>query len=204
MLRIALKTGKVDTVANLAAPEYGDAKFGEQIQQAAKVFAPNDFFGVLPDGTAWVARGHENRVDWRSPDGRGAAGKARDYTKSPVTQADRDRVLAQVREQGKQYGMPQDLADHVPLRRDQAAVRLRPGPPERRGLAPAAPSAGGRALVYDVVNRQGGLAARGGFPAGRVTRRFRRPSGAVYASIKNADGTNGGEVRLQEARVRGY
>ena len=57
----------------LAAPEYGHAVFGEQTQQAAKVFAPNDFFGVLPNGTAWVARGRENRVDWRSPDGHLAA-----------------------------------------------------------------------------------------------------------------------------------
>ena len=88
----------MDTIAHLATPEYGDAKFGEQVQQAAMVFAPNDHFGVVPDGTAGDARGRENRVDWRSPDGKWTRGKARDFTKTPVTQADKDRVLAQVPE----------------------------------------------------------------------------------------------------------
>ncbi len=115
VLRIELRTGKADTVANLTSPEYGDAIFGEETQQAAKVFAPNDFFGVLPDGTAWVARGRENRVDWRSPDGTWTRGTSHPYTKAPVTQADRDRVLAQVREHGKQFGMPQDLAIQYPF-----------------------------------------------------------------------------------------
>ena len=62
------------------APEYGEAVFGEQRQRAVKVFAPNDFFGVLPSGVAWVARGRENRVDWRDVEGPGpgaAAGSTR-------------------------------------------------------------------------------------------------------------------------------
>ena len=33
----------------------------------------------------------------------------------PVTQADKERVLAQVREQGKQFGMPQDLPIEYPF-----------------------------------------------------------------------------------------
>src|SRR6185312_10363754 len=109
VLRIGLKAGAVDTVANLAGPEYGDATFGDQTQEAVKVFAPNDFFGVLPNGTAWVARGRENRVDWRSPEGRWRQGQHHDFAPQAVTQADRDRVLAQVRERGKQFGMPQEL-----------------------------------------------------------------------------------------------
>ena len=56
VLRLTLKTGKADTVANLASPEYGEAMFGTQMQQAAKVFAPNDFFGVLPNGEVWLQR----------------------------------------------------------------------------------------------------------------------------------------------------
>ena len=76
VLRIALGSGKVDTVAQLAGPEYGEAVFGEQRQRAVKVFAPNDFFGVLPSGAAWVARGRENRVDWRDEKGDLDAGRA--------------------------------------------------------------------------------------------------------------------------------
>src|ERR671920_1165669 len=37
VLRIALRGGTTDTVAHLSAPEYGDATFGEEVQQAAKV-----------------------------------------------------------------------------------------------------------------------------------------------------------------------
>jgi hypothetical protein len=97
VLRIKLGGGRVDTVAQLSAPEFGEAMFGEQKQPAAKVFAPNDFFGVLANGTAWVARGRDNRVDWRAPDGSWSRGKSRKHTGQPVTQADKDRVLAQVR-----------------------------------------------------------------------------------------------------------
>jgi len=187
VLRIALKGGTVDTIVHLASPEYGDAKFGEQIQQAAKVFAPNDHFGVLPDGTAWVARGRENRVDWRSPDGKWTPGKPRAYPKIPVTQTDKDRVLAQVREQGKQFGMPQDLSIAYPfaeskppfdfaLGRESGEVWLQR--PRAQEDAP---------LVYDVVNRQGVWQRSVTFPKGASLAGF-GAKGAIYASMKGADG----------------
>src|SRR5687767_12020862 len=69
VVRIQLASGRVDTVASLAAPVLGDAKFGEQTQQVATIFGPNDLFGALPDGRVWVARSRENRVDWRGPGG---------------------------------------------------------------------------------------------------------------------------------------
>ncbi len=197
VLRIALTGGKVDTIAHLATPEYGDAKFGEQVQQAAKVFAPNDHFGVLLDGTAWVARGGENRVDWRSPDGKWSRGVTRAYTKIPVTQADKDRVLAQVREQGKQFGMPQDLAITYPfaetkppfdfaLGREIGEVWLQ----RPRGLEDAP-------LVYDVVNRQGSWQRSVTLPKGASLAGF-GAKGAVYASIKGEDGKRTvGKFRLK-------
>ena len=40
---------------------------------------------------------------------RGSGDKPHAFTKLPVTEADKERVLAQVREQGKQFGMPQEL-----------------------------------------------------------------------------------------------
>jgi len=183
VLRIGLKTGAVDTVARLAAPEYGDATFGEQVQQAAKVFAPNDHFGVLPDGSAWVARGHDNRVDWRAPNGTWRRGDSKAYTKLPVTQADKERVLVQVREQGKQFGMPQDLridypfADNKPpfdfaLSRPSGEVWLQR--PRTQEDAP---------MVYDIVDRQGKWRAEITFPAGAALAGFGR-DGAVYGSIK--------------------
>ncbi|MEP7226009.1 MAG: hypothetical protein ABI785_01495 [Gemmatimonadales bacterium] len=187
VLRITLKTGKVDTIAHLATPEYGDAKFGEQIQQAAKVFAPNDHFGVLPDGAAWVARGRENRVDWRSPDGKWKQGKTREYTRTPVTQADKDRVLAQVREQGKQFGMPQDLSIIYPFAETKPPFDFALGREIGEVWLQRPRAQEDEALVYDVVNRQGVWERSVTLPKGASLSGF-GAKGTIYASIKTEDG----------------
>jgi hypothetical protein len=197
VLRIGLKDGKVDTVAMMAGPEYGDAMFGEQTQQAAKVFAPNDHFGVLGDGTAWVARGHQNRVDWRPPNGAWVIGKPRDYPKLPVTQADKDRVLAQVREQGKQFGMPQDLRIVYPFAESKPPFDFALGRPNGEVWLQRPRSQEDAPLVYDVVNRKGEWQRAVTFPQGATLAGF-GAKGAVYATIKGADGRRTvGRFRLQ-------
>jgi hypothetical protein len=188
VLRIALKTGKVDTVANLSSPEYGEAMFGEQAQQAAKVFAPNDFFGVLPNGTAWLARGRQNRVDWRGPDGTWTVGKSRAYTKSPVTQADRDRVLTQVREQGKQFGMPQDLRITYPFADTKPPFDFALGRPNGEVWLQRPRAQEDAPLTYDIFDRQGNWQRAVEFPAKTALAGFGQ-KGTVYGSIKQADGT---------------
>jgi hypothetical protein len=188
VLRISLKGDAVDTIAFLAGPEYGDAVFGEQTQQAAKVFAPNDFFGVLPDGTAWVARGRENRVDWRSPDGRWTIGKAHAYKRVPVTQADKDRVLAQVREHGKQFGMPQDLHISYPFAETKPPFEFALGRPKGELWLQRPRSDDASPLVYDVFDRKGVWRRGVAFPKGATLNGFGRGD-AVYGSIKNSDGT---------------
>jgi hypothetical protein len=188
VLRIGLRTGVADTVALLAAPEYGDAVFGEQVQQAATVFAPNDFFGVLPDGTAWIARGRENRVDWRAPDGAWTRGRPHPYTKIPVTQADKDRVLAQVREQGKQFGMPQDLSITYPFAATKPPFEFALGRPNGEVWLQRPRSQDGAGLIYDVVDRKGIWQREITFPKDAALAGF-GATGAVYASIKNGDGS---------------
>jgi len=188
VLRLTVKGGAVDTVALLAGPEYGDATFGEQVQQAAKVFAPNDFFGVLPDGTAWIARGRENRVDWRSPDGRWTRGQTHAYSRIPVTQADKDRVLAQVREHGKQFGMPQDLRIVYPFADNKPPFDFALGRPNGEVWLQRPQSREGAALIYDVFNRKGVWERAVAFPQGSALAGFGR-SGSVYGSVKNKDGT---------------
>jgi hypothetical protein len=187
VLRIGLKTGKVDTVANLASPEYGDAIFGEQSQQAAKVFAPNDFFGVLPDGSAWLARGHENRVDWRAVDGTWTRGTPRDYTKLPVTQADRDRVLAQVREHGKQFGMPQDLAITYPFAETKPPFEFALGRPNGEVWLQRPRAQEDTPLTYDVFGRGGRWQRSVEFPKGASLAGF-GAGAVVYASMKESEG----------------
>ncbi len=197
VLRIALRSGVVDTIAHLAAPEYGDATFGEQVQQAAKVFAPSDYFGVLPDGTAWVARGRENQVDWRAPDGTWRSGRARPYTRLPVTQADKDRVLNQVREQGKQFGMPQDLRIDYPFAETKPPFDFALGRPNGEVWLQRPRATEDAAMVYDVVNRQGMWRREVTFPKGAALAGF-GAKGAVYGSIKGEDGRRTvGRFRLQ-------
>jgi hypothetical protein len=188
VLRMTVRTGAVDTVALLAAPEYGDAVFGEQVQQAAKVFAPNDFFGVFPDGTAWVARARENRVDWRSPDGAWTRGRPHPYAKVPVTQADKDRVLAQVREQGKQFGMPQGLSITYPFAATKPPFDLALGRPNGEVWLQRPRKQEDDGLIYDVVDRKGTWRREVAFPKDASLAGFGR-DGAIYASVKNPDGT---------------
>lgn len=197
VLRIALETGEVDTVANLTSPEYGDAVFGEQTQQAAKIFAPNDFFGVLPNGTAWLARGRENRVDWRAPDGTWSRGQAHEYTPIPVTQEDRDRVLAQVREHGKAFGMPQNLSIQYPFAETKAPFDFALGRPtgevwlQRPRADEAAPH------TYDIFNRRGTWQRAVEFPRGASLAGFGK-NGAIYASLREGeDGRTVGRFKLQ-------
>ncbi len=197
VLRIHLEKGKVDTVARLATPEFGEAKFGEQRQRAATVFAPNDVFGVLANGSAWVARGRENRVDWREADGKWSIGQNRKFTGQPVTQADKDRVLAQVREQGKQYGMPQDLSIEYPFAATKPPFDFALGRPNGEVWLQRPRSQEEAPLVYDVFDRKGAWRREVKFPAGATLAGF-GSSGAIYASIKNDDGTRTvGRYRLK-------
>jgi hypothetical protein len=198
VLRMTVSTGTLDTVGLLASPEYGDAVFGEQVQQAAKVFAPNDFFGVLPDGTAWIARARENRVDWRSPGGPWIRGQSHQYTRVPVTQADKDRVLAQVREHGKQFGMPQDLRIVYPFADTKPPFDFALGRPTGEVWLQRPRQEEGASLIYDVVDRKGVWRREVAFPKDATLAGF-GAKGAVYASVKNADGSRT-VARLQEGR----
>ena len=188
VLRIHLADGKVDTVANLAAPPFGKAKFGEQVQEAATVFAPNDFFGVRADGSAWVARGKENRVDWRSPDGTWSLGTSREFPAQAVTQADRDRVLSQVREQGKQYGMPQELSIEYPFAETKPPFDFALGRPNGEVWLQRPRAAETAALVYDVWDAKGAWRRQVTFPSGAALAGFGE-SGAIYGSVRNDNGT---------------
>jgi hypothetical protein len=187
VLRIGLVDRRVDTVARLAAPEYGQARFGEQVQEAAKVFAPNDFFGVLPNGTAWVARGRENRVDWRSPEGGWRLGRHHDFTPQAVTQADRDRVLAQVREQGKQFGMPQELQIEYPFADNKPAFDFALGRPEGEVWLQRPRTQESAPLTYDIFDSTGKWDRALTLPAGATLAGFGR-NGAVYVTVKGSDG----------------
>lgn len=84
---------RVDTIARLApydiAEVVGDA--GRRFER--RVFSGVDRWGVLPDGSLWVARVYDNRVDWRSPGGTWSRGAALPDRVLEVTRYDRELFL---------------------------------------------------------------------------------------------------------------
>lgn len=88
-----------DTVARLAPPDiaevFGDA--GRRYEPRA--LSGNDAWGVFPDGTVWIARVNQNRVDRRAPDGAWQRGLMLPDRVLPVQPEDRDRFLDQFPEE---------------------------------------------------------------------------------------------------------
>jgi hypothetical protein len=84
---------RIDTIARLApldiAEVIGDA--GRRFER--RVFSGVDRWGVLPDGSLWVARVYDNRVDWRSPEGKWSKGTALPDRVLEVTRYDRELFL---------------------------------------------------------------------------------------------------------------
>jgi hypothetical protein len=84
---------RVDTIARLApfdiAEVVGDA--GRRFER--RVFSGVDRWGALPDGSLWVARVYDNRVDWRSPEGKWTRGELLPDRVLEVTRYDRELFL---------------------------------------------------------------------------------------------------------------
>ena len=84
---------RADTIARLApldiAEVVGDA--GRRFER--RVYGGVDRWGALPDGSVWVARVYENRVDWRAPGGKWTRGDALPDRVLEVTRYDRELFL---------------------------------------------------------------------------------------------------------------
>jgi hypothetical protein len=84
---------RVDTIARLApldiAEVTGDA--GRRFER--RVFSGADQWGALPDGSLWVGRVYENRVDWRDPSGTWQRGDPLPDRVLEVTRYDRELFL---------------------------------------------------------------------------------------------------------------
>jgi hypothetical protein len=84
---------RADTIARLApldiAEVVGDA--GRRFER--RVFSGADQWGALPDGSVWVARVYDNRVDWRDPSGTWTRGQPLPDRVLEVTRYDRELFL---------------------------------------------------------------------------------------------------------------
>jgi hypothetical protein len=142
---------RADTIARLAPLDIAEVQGDAGRRFERRVFSGVDRWGVLPDGSLWVGRVYENRVDWRTPDGKWSRGNALPDRVLEVTRYDRELFLRK---------FPPELrrtAQELPF----AALK----PPFEAGLtSPAgdvwleksrAPADSARR--YHVVNRQGRL-----------------------------------------------
>jgi hypothetical protein len=84
---------RVDTIATLAPLDIAEVigEAGRRFER--RVFSGNDHWGVLPDGSVWVARVYDNRVDWRSPSGQWMRGEPLPDRVLEVTRYDRELFL---------------------------------------------------------------------------------------------------------------
>jgi hypothetical protein len=143
---------RADTIARLApldiAEVVGDA--GRRFER--RVFGGVDRWGALPDGSVWVARVYENRVDWRAPDGKWTRGQALPDRVLEVTRYDRELFLRKFPPELR--GTAQELP-FAPIKPPfEAAFTSTDGQVWlEKSRAPA-----DSARVYHVVDRRGRLA----------------------------------------------
>jgi hypothetical protein len=142
---------RLDTIARLAPLDLAEVQSDAGRRFERRVFSGTDRWGVLPDGSLWVARVYANRVDWRAPDGKWTEGEPLPDRVLEVTRYDRELFLRK---------FPPELrgtAEQLPF----AAVK---SPFEAGFTAPdglvwleksRAPADSARR--YHVVNRQGTL-----------------------------------------------
>jgi hypothetical protein len=93
VVRATADLRRADTVAWLAPLDLAEvqAEGGRRFER--RVFSGQDAWGVIPDGTIWVARVSQNRVDFRTPDGKIHRGKPLPDRVLEVTRADRELFL---------------------------------------------------------------------------------------------------------------
>jgi hypothetical protein len=89
-----------DTVALLAPPDIAEVMGqGGGRRYAPRAMSGRDEWGVLSDGSVWIARINQNRVDWRSPDGEWRKGQPLPDRVLTIEEEDRQRFLLQFPEE---------------------------------------------------------------------------------------------------------
>jgi hypothetical protein len=192
VLRTDAAFTSADTIARLApldvAEVVGDA--GRRFER--RVFGGVDRWGAIADGSLWVARVYENRVDWRTPEGRWREGQALPDRVLEVTRYDRELFI---------QGFPPEL---------RATAQQLPFAPIKPPFEAAFTGAGERVWleksrapadsvrIYHVVNREGRLALQVHLPgSGRI---LAVSDAAALVSERTPDGTRLLRLALPESR----
>ncbi len=94
ILRVASGTGRLDTIARLAPFDLVEVSSDGRRRLERRLLSGQDRWGVLPDGSLWVARITQNRVDWRDPTGTVIEGDELPDPVLPLTDNDREIFLS--------------------------------------------------------------------------------------------------------------
>jgi hypothetical protein len=90
VVRTAPDFSRIDTLARLAPLDIAEVLSDAGRRFEPRVFSGADRWGALPDGSLWVARVYQNRVDWLDPAGRWTKGEPLPDRVLEVTRADRE------------------------------------------------------------------------------------------------------------------
>lgn len=93
VIRAGAALERSDTIARLAPLDIAEVIGGAGRRFERRVFSGVDRWGALPDGSLWVGRVYENRVDWRDPSGAWRHGEPLPDRVLEVTRYDRELFL---------------------------------------------------------------------------------------------------------------
>lgn len=93
VVRVTAGTGRGDTIAWLSPLDITEVNSEQGRRFERRIFSGIDYWGVLADGSAWVARVFHNRVDWRTPDGQWIEGQPLPDRVLEVTRYDREMFV---------------------------------------------------------------------------------------------------------------
>jgi hypothetical protein len=82
-----------ETLIRLAPLDIAEVQSDAGHRFERRIFSGADSWGVLPDGSLWVARVYDNRVDWRDPKGAWTRGEPLPDRVLEVTRYDRELFL---------------------------------------------------------------------------------------------------------------
>ncbi|MDH4130563.1 MAG: hypothetical protein OEW17_00205 [Gemmatimonadota bacterium] len=197
VLRIARGDSLADTVAQLKLPVWGQGRFGEQMKMVSTIFSGRDLFGVLPDGSLWVARASDNSVDWRAPDGKWSRGGGRPFTPIAVPPEEKEMFLDRLRAQMTRTGAPAGIALSYPFADQKPPFVAGATNPAGEVWLQRARAFEDSVPVWDVVGRDGKSIRTVEMPKGASLGGF-GADGRVYLLLRQPDGRQGiGRYRLK-------
>lgn len=94
VVRFDSPTARPDTVAQLTPLDLAKVVTDQGTRFDRRIFSGEDYWGVLPDGSVWIARHYHNRVDWRDTTGDWHKGRPLMDRILEVTETDRERFIS--------------------------------------------------------------------------------------------------------------